>query len=421
MPHVPARLEALKTRQRKGETSLPGDRSLGSPMLGLVWFGASVSLAEILTGTFFAPLGFEQGMLAVIVGHAIGCVLFWLVSYLSAKTGRSAMEAVRLSFGRHGAKAFSVANVAQLVGWTAIMIASGAAAAAYLVPILGMLGWCLVIGALIVLWIAVGLQKMGYLQSIAAALLAVLCAVVSVTVFGDGAAAGAAGAAAGAAAEGGDALSFGAAVELAVAMPLSWLPVAGDYTRAAKHPVGGTTASTVAYFFGSSWMYAVGLGLALFAGSDDVASVLAAAGLGIVGIVVVVLSTVTTTFLDARSAGESAHAIHPRLGVRVVGIAAAVAGTALAIYAPVGDFEGFLYLIGSVFAPMAAVLIADALFAGHDASARAVDWPNLIIWVVGFVMYRCSMTWDLPCGNTLPVMAITAALALGVHALRKKR
>ena len=421
MPHVPARLEALKTRQRKGETSLPGDRSLGSPMLGLVWFGASVSLAEILTGTFFAPLGFEQGMLAVVVGHAIGCVLFWLVSYLSAKTGRSAMEAVRLSFGRHGAKAFSVANVAQLVGWTAIMIASGAAAAAYLVPILGMLGWCLIIGALIVLWIAVGLQKMGYLQSIAAALLAVLCAVVSVTVFGDGAAAGAAGAAAGAAAEGGDALSFGAAVELAVAMPLSWLPVAGDYTRAAKHPVGGTMASTVAYFFGSSWMYAVGLGLALFAGSDDVASVLAAAGLGIVGIVVVVLSTVTTTFLDARSAGESAHAIHPRLGVRVVGIAAAVAGTALAIYAPVGDFEGFLYLIGSVFAPMAAVLIADALFAGHDASARAVDWPNLIIWVVGFVMYRCSMTWDLPCGNTLPVMAITAALALGVHALRKKR
>ena len=421
MPHVPARLEALKTRQRKGETSLPGDRSLGSPMLGLVWFGASVSLAEILTGTFFAPLGFEQGMLAVIVGHAIGCVLFWLVSYLSAKTGRSAMEAVRLSFGRHGAKAFSVANVAQLVGWTAIMIASGAAAAAYLVPILGMLGWCLVIGALIVLWIAVGLQKMGYLQSIAAALLAVLCAVVSVTVFGDGAAAGAAGAAAGAAAEGGDALSFGAAVELAVAMPLSWLPVAGDYTRAAKHPVGGTMASTVAYFFGSSWMYAVGLGLALFAGSDDVASVLAAAGLGIVGIVVVVLSTVTTTFLDARSAGESAHAIHPRLGVRVVGIVAAVAGTARAIYAPVGDFEGFLYLIGSVFAPMAAVLIADALFAGHDASARAVDWPNLIIWVVGFVMYRCSMTWDLPCGNTLPVMAITAALALGVHALRKKR
>ena len=31
--------------------------------------------------------------------------------------------------------------------------------------------------------------------------------------------------------------SFGAAVELAVAMPLSWLPLISDYTREAKEPV----------------------------------------------------------------------------------------------------------------------------------------------------------------------------------------
>ena len=416
MPHVPARLEALKTRQRKGETSLPGDRSLGSPMLGLVWFGASVSLAEILTGTFFAPLGFEQGMLAVIVGHAIGCVLFWLVSYLSAKTGRSAMEAVRLSFGRHGAKAFSVANVAQLVGWTAIMIASGAAAAAYLVPILGMLGWCLVIGALIVLWIAVGLQKMGYLQSIAAALLAVLCAVVSVTVFGDGAAAGAAGAAAGAAAEGGDALSFGAAVELAVAMPLSWLPVVGDYTRQAKRPLAGSLAASVMYTLGSCWMFAIGLGCALYAGTDDIAVVLAQAGMGAVGILVVVFSTVTTTFLDAQSAGQSAEAIHPRLTARACGVVAAVVGTALAIFAPVGNFEEFLYLIGSVFAPLAAIVIVDFLVLRRDVSETPVDWANIALWVAGFALYRISLAWDIPCGNTLPVML---AIAVATVCVRK--
>lgn len=27
---------------------------------GLIWFGAGVSLAEILTGTYFAPLGLEK-------------------------------------------------------------------------------------------------------------------------------------------------------------------------------------------------------------------------------------------------------------------------------------------------------------------------------------------------------------------------
>ena len=64
------------------------------------------------------------------------------------------------SFGRIGSKLFSAANVVQLVGWTAIMIMSGAAAAVLLVPAIGMVGWCIVIGALIVLWIAIGIKRM---------------------------------------------------------------------------------------------------------------------------------------------------------------------------------------------------------------------------------------------------------------------
>ena len=40
---------------------------------GLIWFGAGVSLAEILTGTYFASLGFGKGLLAIIIGHIIGC------------------------------------------------------------------------------------------------------------------------------------------------------------------------------------------------------------------------------------------------------------------------------------------------------------------------------------------------------------
>lgn len=29
---------------------------------GLIWFGAGVSIAEIMTGTLFAPLGFPKGI-----------------------------------------------------------------------------------------------------------------------------------------------------------------------------------------------------------------------------------------------------------------------------------------------------------------------------------------------------------------------
>ena len=44
-----------------------------------------------------------------------------------------------------------------------------------------------------------------------------------------------------------EAMSFGAAVELAVAMPLSWLPLISDYTREAKQPVKATAVSAIVY------------------------------------------------------------------------------------------------------------------------------------------------------------------------------
>jgi len=387
-------------------------RNLSTPMLGLIWFGASVSLAEILTGTFFAPLGLGLGIAAIIIGHIIGCALFWLVSLASAQTGSSAMQAVGRSFGRIGSGAFSAANVLQLVGWTSIMVMSGGAAATLLVPALGMAGWCIIIGALIVLWIAIGVKRMGQVQSAAAVLLFALTFVVSATVFGSGAPIPGM--------EDGS-LSFGAAVELAAAMPLSWLPVAGDYTREAKDPGRGTALATIAYGIGSCWMFVIGLGCALYAGSDDVAAVLAQAGLGVVGILVVVFSTVTTTFLDAQSAGVSANAIWEKLDARACGIAAAVLGTVLAIVAPVGDFEEFLYLIGSVFAPMATIVVVDYFVLHRDCSHDSIDVRNAALWVAGFILYRFSLGWDIPCGNTLPVMLIIAIVAIALDKLLSNR
>ena len=387
------------------------ERSFSTPTIGLLWFGASVSLAEILTGTFFAPLGFERALAAIVVGHVIGCALFYCVSLVSARTGASAMRSVARSFGAVGSGMFSAANVLQLVGWTAIMVMSGAAAATLVAPALGSVGWCFVIGALIVAWIAIGVKRMGRVQSAASLLLLVLTFVVSATVFGSGAASPVLD-------EG--AMSFGAAVELAVAMPLSWLPVAGDYTREARRPVAGTLAATLAYGAGSCWMFAIGLGCALFAGSSDVAEVLAQAGLGVLGLLVIVFSTVTTTFLDAESAGVSAQAIFGKLDARACGIVAAVLGTVLAAFAPVGDFEGFLYLIGSVFAPMATIVCVDYLVLKRDVSAKTLDVRNALLWAGGFVLYRISLSWDIPCGNTLPVMAVIAVVAVAADAIAKR-
>ena len=367
---------------------------------GLIWFGAGVSLAEILTGTYFAPLGFGRGLAAILLGHVIGCALLFAAGLIGGRTGKSAMETVKLSFGSKGALIFAALNVLQLVGWTAIMIYDGALAADGVLSA-GRWVWCLVIGALIVVWLLVGIRNLGKLNTVAMAALFLLTVVLSVVIFrGHGAAA----------ADG--ELSFGAAVELAVAMPLSWLPLISDYTRSAEKPAAATAVSAAVYGLVSCWMYVIGMGAAIFAGESDLAQIILKAGIGAAGLLVIVLSTVTTTFMDAYSAGVSSESLSAKLPGKWVAVAAAVIGTLGAIIFPMDDITGFLYLIGSVFAPMVAIQIADFFLLRRDRSAKGFDWRSLAIWLVGFVLYRVLMTVDIPVGCTLPDMAVTALLCV---------
>lgn len=68
----------------------------------LIWFGAGVSITEILTGTYLAPLGMGKGIAAIVSGHFIGCALLFLAGRIGARTGRSSMETVKMGFGRKG-------------------------------------------------------------------------------------------------------------------------------------------------------------------------------------------------------------------------------------------------------------------------------------------------------------------------------
>ena len=374
---------------------------------GLIWFGAGVSLAEILTGTYFAPLGFGKGLLAILLGHVIGCVMLYAAGLIGGRTGLSAMETVKKSFGGQGAKLFAALNVLQLVGWTAIMIYDGALAADGVLSA-GRWVWCLVIGGLIVVWVLIGIKNLGKLNTVAMTALFALTVVLSVVIFREGIS--------DAAAE--ESMSFGAAVELAAAMPLSWLPLISDYTRDAAKPKAATAVSAVVYGLVSCWMYVIGMGAALFAGESDLAQIILRAGLGVGGLLIIVLSTVTTTFMDAYSAGVSSESLWDKLPGKWVAVGAAAVGTLGAILFPMDDITDFLYLIGSVFAPMIAIQIADHFVLKRDCGGKAFDLRNLVIWAIGFALYRVLMNVDLPVGNTLPDMAATIALCLAANALK---
>ena len=370
---------------------------------GLIWFGAGVSLAEILTGTAFAPLGFQKGILAIIIGHIIGCTMLFLAGVIGGKTRRSAMETVKMSFGQNGGMFFSFLNVLQLVGWTAIMIYDGALAADGVLNT-GRWVWCLVIGVLIIVWILVGITNLGKVNTIAMAALFILTLVLCKVIFFSGAAGNV---------DTSEAMSFGAAVELAVAMPLSWLPLISDYTREAEEPVKATAVSAIVYGIISCWMYVIGMGAAIYTGEYDIAQIMVKAGLGIAGLLIIVFSTVTTTFLDAYSAGISAESVFSKLNGKYAAVAVTVIGTVGAIVYPMDNITDFLYLIGSVFAPMIAIQIADFFILKRaDSLSDAIDVTNIVIWIVGFVLYRYLMGVDIPVGNTLPDMAVTIVICV---------
>ncbi len=377
---------------------------------GLIWFGAGVSIAEIITGTYFAPLGFGKGLLAVIIGHIIGCTMLFLAGLIGGRTRKSAMETVKMSFGSKGGIFFSALNVLQLVGWTAIMIYDGALAAN------GIFGagrwlWCLVIGGLIILWILIGINNLGKVNTVAMAALFILTLILCKIIFFDGSELPISD----------ESMSFGAAVELSVAMPLSWLPLISDYTREAEKPVAATAVSAVVYGVISCWMYAIGMGAAIFTAESDIAQIMVKAGLGIAGLLIVVFSTVTTTFLDAYSAGISGESIFSKLKGKWIAIAAAVIGTLGAVIFPMDDITDFLYLIGSVFAPMIAVQIADYFILKKDSSDKSFDIISCIVWVLGFALYRVLMKVDIPVGNTLPDMAATVVMCAAAKKIFTKK
>ena len=376
----------------------------------LIWFGAGVSIAEILTGTYLAPLGFKNGILAIVTGHIIGCVLLFLAGVIGGKKRLSAMDSTKMSFGQKGCLLFAALNVLQLVGWTAIMIYDGALAADGIMHT-GAWIWSIIIGGLILVWIAIVITNLGKINTVAMIALCILTLLLSKFIFLGGNAAMIAE----------EAMTFGAGVELSVAMPLSWLPLISDYTREAEEPVKASLVSSIVYGVVSCWMYLIGLGAAVFTGEYDIAQIMIKAGLGIAGLLIIVFSTVTTTFLDAYSAGISNESIVPKWNGKYVAIAVTVIGTIAAIVYPMDNITNFLYLIGSVFAPMIAIQIADFFILKNDKSNKEFDVLNLGLWLLGFIVYRYLMGVDTPVGNTLPCMIITIVMSVVIHKLVKAK
>lgn len=371
-----------------------------------IWFGAAISIAEIMTGMLFAPLGLVDGVGAIVIGHIIGLIFLYFIGLMGAETGMTAMNTVGISFGSEGKKFFAALNVCQLVGWTAVMIVNGAGAIRLLMPYAageGDLLGSVIVGGLVLIWSVVTLRLRSLLNTLAVIALTVLCAVVTYHLSAQPFVGGTVN---------DGTISFGNAIELALIMPLSWLPLVADYTREAKHPFKANLAGVTAYTAGSIWMYTLGLGAALYTSFADVPTFLYEMGLGLAAALVIIFSTVTTTYLDVRSAAISFLAISDSVKERTLAAVVAIIGIVMAVTVPVSYYEEFLYFIGSCFAPMTAILLADYYLVKERTGVNGFDKVSLLLWGVGFILYRYLLSIEPSIGVSLPVILIVMVLTV---------
>ena len=369
---------------------------------GLVWFGAAISVAEI-------EAGIQSGTnwLALVLGHALGGAILFAVGLIGALSRLNAMETTAATFGKYGSKFFATLNLFQLVGWTSVMLAQAAMILKGINNPVSEPVTISILAAIIALGILVGIKNSAKVAAVGMVLLSILFAVLAYKLFNVHESTGMAPV---------QPLRFWDAFEVSVAMPLSWLPLISDYTKNARRPVAGTATSAIVYTIVSICMFGIGMLISTWGEGANLAFVIKAIGLGLPGFIIVAFSTIATTFLDAYSAGESAKTIHSMAPQKIIGVATCTVGAFLAISGIIDKYTNFLYLIASVFAPMAIVVLVSHYL------ARNPWWWNFVAWGAGFTVYQLASTSVIhsPVGPSILAIFTSAAVAIAGKAVSPK-
>ena len=382
-----------------------------------IWFGVAISVSEIEAGIQIGTASAISSMwFPLVLGHILGGILLFFVGLIGAKVQMNAMQTTKPTFGEYGSKFFAALNVLQLIAWIAVLNAQGATALIGLNIPISFAMTCIMLATLIAMWVYVGLQRTSKFTTAVMVVLTMLLVVLSAKLF----LVDTTGTLQNASAVGGlaNSLSFWNIFEISIAMPISWLPVISDYTKDAKDPVKATAVSAIAYTIASLWTYFIGIEVAGI-GASNIAQAILLAGLGVPGVIIMVLSTITTNFLAANSAGESAKAIYNKLDPKIVGVIVSAMSAIIAISGIMNHYIGFLYLISSVFAPMAAVLLVSFYFDKDHDDIRTWQW-NMFAWLMGFAVYQVAGWFDsIMLGPTLLAIIASASLAY-LRVLMKK-
>ncbi len=392
--------------------------------LASLWFSLGVGLLVMQVGAYLMPaLSTQQALMAIIGGSVVGAGLLAWVGKIGCDTGLSSAALIHHVYGRHFAKLPVLLNIVQLLGWGAFELVvmrestvaigrqAGGMQAAYW-PWLATLLWG---GLLVALMTGSMVRLVRQLISRIALPLVVLSLLWLSWQFVGMAVQQGLPALWSRAGAGG--MGVMPALDLVVAMPISWLPLVADYARYGRNGRSALAGTWIGFGIANIWCYALGVLVALVLPSTDLVAALLLAQGGLIALSLVLLDEVDNAYGDAYSGAVSAHSLLPRWGVRGWGIAMAVASTALAVVLPMHSLEPFLLILSSIFVPLFGVILGRLSWGGYQPgnAQAAVHLLPLALWLGGIALYHGLAAWAPQAGSALPTLALTFVLAFATR------
>lgn len=358
-------------------------KALGlADQLGL-WGSLGITLTLPIAAAFLPKMSLLATIVAVVVGSVAGSLLLGLAARAGAETGAPAMVLMRGLFGLRGSYLPTALNIAQCIGWTTVEVLVIAQFGSALTT--HSLRWVFLVGAGIIATL-LALRPLGFVRllrkyAVWLALAATLYLFIQVLrrplpSFTHGGWSG-----------------FGTAVDLVIALPVSWIPLAADYSRHSKTPRAAFVGSFVGFASTCTIYFTLGvLALAAALPGSDPASALLAVPVAGIAVLVLVLDEVKEAFANLYSTAISAQNLIPGLDRRIVAGVVGAGATAVGLLIDLTQYESYLYLIGSVFVPLFGVFAVSYYVLQRglwDVSESARGrWVMTLPWLAGFVSYQ---------------------------------
>ncbi|MCZ7569191.1 MAG: putative hydroxymethylpyrimidine transporter CytX [Ardenticatenaceae bacterium] len=407
-------------------------RSLRFFDLFVLWSSLGVGLLVLEAGALLVPgLSLAQALLAILIGTLFGNLLLVLTGVIGSDSAVPTMVLLRPVLGQRGSYLPSLLNLVQLVGWTAFELWVMALAAnqvsqtlfgfsAYGLWLVLFAIWCLLLalgGPLVVVrqW----LEKFGVwlVYGVTVWMTFYLFTHYNIAALLHQAGTGE--------------LPFWLAVDLVMAMPISWMPLVADYTRFARSSKAAGWGTYLGYLVANIWFYGLGalfiLTLKMTEPTPEglAAAIMALTG-GMVALLVILVDETDNAFADIYSAALTLQNIFPQLSQRLLVVVIGLLGLALAAFLTMGRYFNFLLLIGSVFVPLFGILTADYFVMRHRRLQveelyrpggaywyrGGVNWVAVFAWAAGIAVYH-FIARDLPwLGASIPSFAVAFLLNL---------